>query len=584
MSKLSYWLTALLTILIIALTIFLRFYQLGDIPHGINVDEASYGYDSYSLLKTGKDMWGETGSSLKSFGDYKPAGLSYTLVPVIKYFGLSTFATRLPSAIFGLLTLVVTFYLIRFLLNNTPLALLGSIILGLSPWHFGLSRLFYEPNTGLFFLLCGIFLQLKFIKQPTNIKYLILSAFFIAIGGYYYSALRYLGIGFLGITTIITYYPNYGKIIKHFFLALFFWVLVAFPYIGDMIGSKGLIRLNQENALHTFGNTLVITENRQMCFISSGRNTSTAKLCYSIWNKPGEKLVNTAKAYIRLLSPNYLFLSGHQKDVVPENSGAFLVIFTPFYFLGLFYLISNMRKKKEYLYILISWLFAAIPVAMVIGINIHRNVVGLYFAFLIIVYGIYFTIKLLSMLSSRTVKLAIITIISLGYIWLQSRYIANYYFVYTNMQPETWLYDTPEVMMWLGENNKNRKINFYDYEFAPLFYSFYNQLDPNEFQRDAVWNELNQYGWTHVNRIGDTIKNRANIWDTICLHQDNEEPSQLLVVSGAKSEWSEVVEKQFKNFTEIHTTHEIYDSRVLYDYLFTDDSKSLSNRCLLLDK
>ena len=44
--------------LVLLLGIFLRFYKLDVIPNGIDSDEASQGYDAYSILKTGKDRYG----------------------------------------------------------------------------------------------------------------------------------------------------------------------------------------------------------------------------------------------------------------------------------------------------------------------------------------------------------------------------------------------------------------------------------------------------------------------------------------------------------------------------------------------
>lgn len=572
-------LSRLFIFIIVIIVIFLRFYQLGQIPKGINVDEASYGYDAYSLLKTKHDMWGDNRASLKSFGDYKPAGLSYTMVPAIKYFGLGTFATRLPSATFGLLTLLISFFILKNILQSALIALIGTLVLSLSPWHFGLSRLFYEPNVGLFFIVCSIFLQLKTITNPVKIKYLIMSSILVAIGGYYYSVLRYLGVGLLVISTIIAYYPSHLKILKYGIVAIFVWALVALPYLGDMFGNRGLIRLQQEGSLHEFGDTLVITENRQMCYISSGYSAKVAKLCYLLWNKPGEKLVNTAKVYLQLLSPKYLFLNGYQKDVVPESYGAFLEFLSPFYLLGLYYLVVNLSRKREHLFILIGWLFTAIPVALAGALNIHRNVVGLYFVFLICLYGILYFRNLLSQISSRIIGLTIILVVSLAYIWSQSRYLGNYYFVYTRMQPEIWQYDTGDIMHWLAANKRDRTINYYDYDFAPLYYSFYNQLDPLYFQTNTKWSKVNQYGWTHTDSIGSLMRNHSNIWEVICLQADNNTPPSILVVTGGKSEWQSVVEQQFKNFTGIHVTHEIYDSQVLYNYLQKTDPASLKATC-----
>lgn len=567
--------------IVITLVIFLRFFELGQIPHGINVDEASYGYDAYSILKTGKDMWGQVGVSLKSFGDYKPAGLSYTLIPVIQFFGLSTFATRLPSAVFGLLTLVVTFFILKLLFGSALTASLGTLILSLTPWHFGLSRLFYEPNSGLFFLACSIFLELKYLRQPTKTKYLVLASILTALGGYYYSVLRYLGVGLLGLVVVLVHTPHLRRLYKFGFIALFFWMLFALPYLGDMFGSTGFIRLRQESSLHEFGDTLVITENREMCYLSSGHNPLTARLCYALWNKPGEMLVNTAKVYLQLLGPKYLFLNSYQKDVLPENYGAFLEILAPFYFLGIFYLFTHLSQKKEYLYLLSSWLFAAIPISLAGALNIHRNVLGLYFVFLICIYGLFFTGRLIAKIPQKIISFIVIGIIALACLWSQARYLGEYYAVYTKMQPEIWLYDTPEVMNWLKLNARGREINFYNYDFAPLYYAFYTRLNPQLFQQSAVWTKPNSSGWMHPREITGLVSEQSNYLRAVCAHLEPATPSKLLVIE-PRPELKNLAETEFRNFTGVHLIHQIYDSQKVYNYLKSASPLELRAKCLTL--
>ncbi|MFZ5845558.1 MAG: glycosyl transferase, partial [Patescibacteria group bacterium] len=93
-------------ILIIAAT--LRLYRLSVIPPGVNRDEASIGYTAYSLLKTGRDEYGRfLPLSFQSFGDWKLPLYIYTTTLFVKIFGLSELAVRLPSAIAGILTVLL---------------------------------------------------------------------------------------------------------------------------------------------------------------------------------------------------------------------------------------------------------------------------------------------------------------------------------------------------------------------------------------------------------------------------------------------------------------------------------------------
>jgi 4-amino-4-deoxy-L-arabinose transferase-like glycosyltransferase len=85
---------------IICVAALLRFYHLSTVPPHLTPDEASLGYNAYSILKTGKDEYGQSLPIIfKSFGDYKPGLYVYATVPFVAVFGLNEFAVRAASAI-----------------------------------------------------------------------------------------------------------------------------------------------------------------------------------------------------------------------------------------------------------------------------------------------------------------------------------------------------------------------------------------------------------------------------------------------------------------------------------------------------
>ena len=69
-----------LFLLIIILSIFLRFYKIGSYP-ALNADEAALGYNAYSLLKTGMDEHGNRFPiHFQSFNDFKPGFYFYLVL------------------------------------------------------------------------------------------------------------------------------------------------------------------------------------------------------------------------------------------------------------------------------------------------------------------------------------------------------------------------------------------------------------------------------------------------------------------------------------------------------------------------
>src|SRR3989344_3335383 len=142
---------ALTIISIIILAAGLRFYQLGSNPPSLDWDEASLGYNAYSIIRTGADEYGNAFPllSIRSFNDYKPPMYVYSLIPSLLLFGKTDFAVRFPSALAGTLTVLVTYFLAKELfrrsleIRNSKLEivpLLSAALLAISPWHLQFSR------------------------------------------------------------------------------------------------------------------------------------------------------------------------------------------------------------------------------------------------------------------------------------------------------------------------------------------------------------------------------------------------------------------------------------------------------------
>ena len=158
-------------IAILTLALVLRIVGLSEFPVGFTQDEAGLGYDAYSILKTGKDMWGETlPLTLRSFGDYKLPLYSYLAIPSVSIFGLNEFAVRLPGAIFGTLAILACYLMVKRLSENENLAIYSALFLALSPWHISLSRGAFEANLTTFFIPLGVWSFLNGMKNSKKMK------------------------------------------------------------------------------------------------------------------------------------------------------------------------------------------------------------------------------------------------------------------------------------------------------------------------------------------------------------------------------------------------------------------------------
>ncbi len=137
----------LILIGIIFIAFFLRFFLLSSVPPSASLDEASIGYNAYSILKTGTDEYGNKFPILlRAYDDWRPALYIYLVIPFVKILGLNALSVRLPSVILSVITVIATYFLVKEIFlnfkNKIFLAFVSSFLLAISPWHIYISHEF----------------------------------------------------------------------------------------------------------------------------------------------------------------------------------------------------------------------------------------------------------------------------------------------------------------------------------------------------------------------------------------------------------------------------------------------------------
>lgn len=166
--------------------IFFRFYNFGNVPAGVNQDEAFGAYEAYSLLYYGMDSAGyHNPVYLVTWGSGMSVLNSYLMMPFIKLFGLNTFSIRLPQAILGTISLYFVFSFTRKIYDDrTGLTALG--LAAICPWHVLMSRWGLDCNLAPGLLIIAAYFFLLGIEKN---QYFILSAFFYGLSLYAYATL-----------------------------------------------------------------------------------------------------------------------------------------------------------------------------------------------------------------------------------------------------------------------------------------------------------------------------------------------------------------------------------------------------------
>lgn len=235
-------LTNIILILVFIFAFIIRIWGTGQFPAGFTQDEASFGYDAYSLLKTGKDQWGVSWPLvLRSFGDFKLPLYSYLTIPSVALFGLNEFATRLPNAIFGFFAVVVTYLMVSEMTKDRKLAFLSTLFLAISPWHISLSRGAFEANLTSFFMTAGVW---TFLKGLINRKWMFLSSLFFGLNLFSYHSARILT-PIIFILLIIFFYKRkplfywFIGFLKEFKIGLLVFMIFLILALGTMFIGGG---------------------------------------------------------------------------------------------------------------------------------------------------------------------------------------------------------------------------------------------------------------------------------------------------------------------------------------------------------
>jgi 4-amino-4-deoxy-L-arabinose transferase-like glycosyltransferase len=146
-----------LLFLIIALGFFLRFYNIENAPPGVYPDEAVNGIDALNALTHGNWQWFYEANNGRE-------GLFMNMIAIcFKLIGVSVLALKLPSIIFGTLTILGTYLLAKELYKKDRFALISAFLVSTAFWAINFSRISFRANTlptvlvfSFYFLMRGV--------------------------------------------------------------------------------------------------------------------------------------------------------------------------------------------------------------------------------------------------------------------------------------------------------------------------------------------------------------------------------------------------------------------------------------------
>ena len=439
--------TNFVLILICLLFLGTRLFKIDTIPSSVYWDEASIGYNAYSILQTGRDEWGEfMPLHFRAFGEFKLPVYIYSVMFTESIFGLTLFAVRLPSVIYGLLSVIGLYLVVLKLTNKKLLSLFSSYLFSISPWFFIFSRTGYEATAGLAFFIWAIYLIIR--------NKLILATLLFIGSAYSYNSFRILTPLLLSPVLIYYFFKKEFKIIA---VSIVILLASVFPLYKLYKQDSGLSRLQ------TVGSK------------------------------------NIVQNYIKNFSPDFLFITG---DTNPRsqmlNTGQLYYLDAIFLVLGIIYILK--KKDRKLYYILAILLLAPIP-ASITKENPHalRSILMSPIMSVISAIGIYY----LSNFFKKQKQLIFVTVLVLYSLCFEN-YMYKFATQYNNLSSSSWQIEYKQIF-------QKQKSGCVSDEFAQpyIFALFYgvddemNKVDPNYFIASRVLNPVSDWGFSTVASFGN---------------------------------------------------------------------------------
>lgn len=509
---------------ILALALVLRVSSIANYPNGFTPDEASFAYDAYSLLHTGKDQWGYAWPLvLKSFGDYKAPLYSYFAMPFVGLFGLTKLAIRLPNALLGAASVWVVFVLSSELVKRdtalskfkNSLPLIASFILAVSPWHVLLSRGAFEANLTTFLLPLGMFL---FVWGLDNPKFMIWSATVFGINLFSYHSPRFVTPALVGLL-ILLYWSKLTKLSrKHTYSSTA--VFTVFLGLAGFTFFQGAGARAQD--INIFGGAGEAQAASRLEAIEAGVSPTVARLTHNKYLVIGTRFLSN---YSQYFSPKFLFTHGPGESTYGMFPGRGVLYPIEAITLLAFVLFAFRNWRSKSVQILVAWLLLApIPAALAAGVGYAANRTAIIMPAVQLASAlgaavIIFFLASHSRMGSRFVISLSVSILAL-FVFDFSRFWFSHYI--EGVHGEAMLNGNLEAANWVVKNTEGKVFVSKRLSEPHIYFAFAGKIDPTTFQAASAEWDYEAVGRKFVDQLGSYSLDRYTFADATVLDEPHD--------------------------------------------------------------
>ena len=496
----------LLVVLIIATL--LRFYHLGQNPPSLSWDEVAWGYNAYSLGIDGRDEFGKflPLQYLESFGDFKPPLYAYLDILPVKFFGLNEFSVRFPSAFFGVLTVLITYFLVKRIFPKTQqfsifnfqfsIEEMSVFLLAISPWHINLSRAAFEANVATFFLVAGVWLFLLGIQKRS--WYIVLSLVSFILSMYAFNTARIVA-PLLVLVLTSGFRRRLLGMKRQVLTTIIVGSILIMPLATFLLTPQAQLRFREVNIFSDLG---VIERTNQQT--ANDNNIWWSRILH---NRRSTFSVEYLKHYFDHFNPSFLFIKGDgNPKFSTQDVGQLYLLDAVFLVAGLLLL---LRKREGNWWLVPIWLVIGIIPAATARETPHALRIEATLPTFQILVAIGVTEFILWVKKVRATNSFKFLIVIFTFSFLLFNFLYYYHGYYAHYPREfsgEWQYGYREMISYIKTvERKYDAIVFAEALGRPYIYVlFYTKEDPKVFRKTAnIFREV--YGFVHVRGYGKYI-------------------------------------------------------------------------------
>jgi 4-amino-4-deoxy-L-arabinose transferase-like glycosyltransferase len=467
-------------LLIVFLAALLRFSRLGQVPVSLYWDEASLGYNAYSILRTAHDEHGNFMpiTNFGAFGDYKPPLYIYAAVPSIALFGLTETAVRFPSAFAGTLTVLLAYWLAKRILQNgdlspdkaEKLSLLACFFLAISPWHIQMSRAAFEANLGLFFSTLGTLAFFKFSEEKPI--YLFISATSFIAAMYTFTGQR-LFVPIIAVALIIQFKKAILENLKWATGTTIISLVILWPLFNFGKTIEGRLRFDEVTIFKNLDPINKSIEYRQ--------KDNFSKISGIIHNRRLFFAQDYLTHYMDAFSPSFLFTKGDANPrISTQEVGELYYLDLILFPAGLYFLFSKRYKYRTFI---VAWLLIS-PLGPATA---RETPHALRMVHILPTFQLIGAVGLFHLLQNLKRKKVFLTTILLVIILQAAYYLHIYYVNWPKTYSSEWQYGYKQAVKLVSQNMQDVDHVFVTDSLGRpyIYFLLYNQFDPKAFQVNA---------------------------------------------------------------------------------------------------